>query len=203
MPTVLVTGAGRGIGRATALRLAASGWTVHAGVRRAEDGEALVAASPGGRLHPVLLDITDAAQIAAAVSTLPDRLDAVVNNAGVVVPGPVEAVALDALRRQLEINVVGQIAVTQAVLPRLRTARGRVVFVSSVSGRVSAPMMGLYSASKYALEALADALRMELRPWRVGVVLVEPGAIDTDTLRAREPGLKAVMSRSSRCTCGG
>jgi NAD(P)-dependent dehydrogenase (short-subunit alcohol dehydrogenase family) len=107
----------------------------------------------------------------------------VVNNAGVVIAAPVEGLALADLRHQLEVNVVGQVAVTQAVLPRLRASRGRVVFVSSVSGRVSAPFMGAYSASKYALEALADALRLELRPWGVAVSLIEPGAIDTDVWR--------------------
>src|SRR4051812_28820003 len=181
MPTVLVTGASRGIGRATALRLAASGWDVRAGVRSETDG-ALLAAEAGG-ITPVVLDVTDDDQVAALDAVLPERLDAVVNNAGVVIAAPVEGLALADLRHQLEVNVVGQVAVTQAVLPRLRASRGRVVFVSSVSGRVSAPFMGAYSASKYALEALADALRLELRPWGVAVSLIEPGAIDTDVWR--------------------
>ncbi|MEO8968965.1 MAG: SDR family NAD(P)-dependent oxidoreductase, partial [Solirubrobacteraceae bacterium] len=135
MPTVLITGASRGIGRATASWLAARGWDVIAGVRSAADGATLAAAAPG-RITPVTLDITDEAQLAALAGQLPERLDAVVNNAGVVVAGPVEAIPVAELRRQLEINVVGQAAVTQAVLPRLRAAQGRVVFVSSVSGRV-------------------------------------------------------------------
>lgn len=179
MPSVLVTGASRGIGRATAARLAGHGWDVFAGVRTAEAGDR-ISAQEHGRVTPVLLDITDAGQVAALDGVLPGQLDAVVNNAGVVVGGPVEAVPLDDLRRQLEINVVGQVAVTQAVLPRIRASHGRIVFVSSLSGRVSTPMTGAYSASKFALEALADALRLELRPWRIPVVLVEPAQTDTD-----------------------
>src|SRR5271166_1038313 len=163
MPSVLVTGASRGIGRATALRLAARGWSVVAGVRRSEDGEALSAAQPG-RIATVQLDVTDEQQIAALDGALPAHLDALVNNAGVVVGSPIEAVPLSELRRQLEVNVVGQAAVTQALLPRLRASRGRVVFVSSLSGRVATPLMGPYSASKFALEGMADALRMELAP---------------------------------------
>jgi NAD(P)-dependent dehydrogenase (short-subunit alcohol dehydrogenase family) len=181
MPTVLVTGASRGIGRATALRLANAGWDVFAGVRSEAVGRLLASEAVG--ITPVVLDVTDADHIAALDETLPERLDAVVNNAGVVVAAPVEGLALEDLRRQFEVNVVGQVAVTQAVLPRLRASRGRVIFVSSISGRVSAPFMGAYSASKYALEALADALRLEMRPWGVHVVLIEPGAIDTDIWR--------------------
>ena len=183
MPSVLLTGASRGIGQATALKLAASGWEVFAGVRRAEDGAALLAASPAGRITALVLDVTDATQIDALEQTLPERIDALVNNAGIVVSGPVEGVTIDDLRHQLEVNVVGQVAVTQALLPRLRASRGRVVFVSSISGRVSSPMLGAYSASKFALEGLADALRMELRRWGIRVALIEPGAIDTDMWR--------------------
>ena len=178
MRTVLVTGASRGIGRATTLRLAAEGWHVLAGVRDAAAGAAL-AEEARGTVTPVTLDITAAGDVAALADAIPGRLDALVNNAGIVVGGPVEAVPLDELRRQLEVNVVAQVAVTQALLPRLREARGRVVFLSSVSGRVSTPFTGPYNASKFALEGLADALRVELRPWGIAVSLVEPGAIDT------------------------
>jgi NAD(P)-dependent dehydrogenase (short-subunit alcohol dehydrogenase family) len=183
MPTVLITGAARGIGRATSLHLAAQGWSVYAGVRGQADGEALREEARSGELVPVLLDITDPAQLAALDGVLPERLDAVVNNAGIVVDGPVEAVAPEDLRRQLEVNVVGQAAVTQAVLPRIRASRGRIVFVSSLSGRVSTPFMGVYSASKFALEGLADALRIEMRPWGIKVILVEPSSTDTDLWR--------------------
>ena len=186
MPTVLVTGAARGIGRATVQRLADAGWDVVAGVRRAEDGEAL----RSDRVTPVVLDITDAEQVAALEGSLPARLDAVVNNAGVVVSGPMEGVPLDDLRRQLEINVVGQVAVAQAVLPRLRASRGRIVFVSSLSGRVATPMTGPYNASKFALEGLADAMRMELHPWGIKVVVVEPAQTDTAMWREAEGSLE-------------
>jgi NAD(P)-dependent dehydrogenase (short-subunit alcohol dehydrogenase family) len=177
VPSVLITGAGRGIGRAAVERMAAAGWDVYAGVRRAED------APTGARVSAVELDVTDSDQIAALDDVLPERLDAVVNNAGIVVSGPVEALAIDDLRRQLDVNVTAQVAVTQAVLPRLRASRGRVVFISSVSGRLSSPLTGAYNASKFALEGLADALRIELRPWGIAVVLVEPGSIDTDLWR--------------------
>ena len=177
MPSVLITGAGRGIGRAAALRMAGAGWDVYAGVRRADD-------APGGeRITPVVLDVTDSQQVAALGQALPARLDGVVNNAGVVVSGPVEALDLEDLRRQFEVNVTGQVAVTQAVLPRLRESRGRVLFVSSVSGRVASPLTGAYNASKFAIEGIADVLRMELKPWGVAVVLIEPGSIDTDLWR--------------------
>jgi NAD(P)-dependent dehydrogenase (short-subunit alcohol dehydrogenase family) len=179
MPYVLITGTGRGIGRASALRMASAGWEVFAGVRSADDGESLRAAG----ITPVRLDIADPAQVAALDGVLPATLDAVVNNAGIVVDGPIEAVPLDELRRQLEVNVVAQVAVTQAVLPRIRAARGRIVFVSSVSGRVSTPGTGAYNASKFALEAIADALRMELAPWGVKVSLIEPTSTDTDLWR--------------------
>lgn len=183
MPSVLITGAARGIGRAAALRMATLGWEVYAGVRTPADGEDLATAAPQGRVTPLLLDVTDAAQLAALDGLLGARLDAVVNNAGIAVSAPVEGVRLDELRRQFEVNVVGPVAVTQAVLPRLRASGGRVVFVSSVSGRVSSPLMGPYAASKYALEALGDSLRVELRPWGVKVALIEPGSIDTDLWR--------------------
>ncbi len=171
MGSVVITGASRGIGRALSESLAASGWEVYAGVRRVAD-------APAGATA-VVLDVTDAAQVAALDSVLPARLDAVVNNAGIVVDGPLEAVALDELRRQLEVNVVGQLAVTQAVLPRLRESRGRIVFISSVSGRISTPWTGPYNASKFALEGMADSLRIELRPWKIKVILVEPASTDT------------------------
>src|SRR3954470_2564491 len=192
MPSVLVTGAARGIGRATALRLAGAGWDVLAGVRNPADGDALRAASD--RITPVTLDVTDADHLAALDGALPDRLDAVVNNAGIVVSGPVEAVPLDEVRRQLEVNVVGQVGVTQAALPRLRASRGRVVFVSSLSGRVSTPMTGAYNASKFALEGLADALRMEVRPWGIKVVLIEPAQTDTDMWRQADGALDEAVA---------
>jgi NAD(P)-dependent dehydrogenase (short-subunit alcohol dehydrogenase family) len=180
---VLITGAGRGIGRGVALRMASRGWEVHAGVRRRQDGESLATEAAGGTIVPVTLDITDQDAIAGLDSALPAQLDALVNNAGFVVDGPIEGLSLEALRHQFDVNVIGQVAVTQAVLPRLRQSRGRVVFMSSVSGRLATPWTGAYNASKFAIEALADSLRVELRPWGIKVVLVEPTSTDTDMWR--------------------
>ncbi len=178
---VLITGSSTGIGRASALALAAAGFRVFAGIRRAEDGEALAQADP--RIEPLILDVADSASIAAAAQrareTTAGRLDGLVNNAGIVVPGPVEGVELDGLRRQLEVNVVAQVAVTQALLPLIRDARGRVVFISSIGGRIALPYLSPYNASKHALEAIGDALRQELRQFGVEVSIVEPGAVAT------------------------
>ncbi|MEA2126936.1 MAG: hypothetical protein QOI80_3718 [Solirubrobacteraceae bacterium] len=188
MPAVLITGAGRGIGRAIAERLSAAGWDVYAGVRSGE--------APAGTTA-VRLDVTSAEDIAALDDALPERLDAVVNNAGIAIGGPVEGVPLEEVRRQFEVNVTAPIAVTQAVMPRLRASRGRVVFVSSVSGRVSTPLTGVYNASKFAIEGLADAMRMEVRPWGVRVVLVEPAQTDTDMWRGMEAELDATVASLS------
>jgi NAD(P)-dependent dehydrogenase (short-subunit alcohol dehydrogenase family) len=166
MPTVLVTGASTGIGRATALALAPT-HTVLAGVRRLED------APPG--TTAVQLDITDPEQLAGLRDI--KQLDALVNNAGIAVTGPLEHMPLDELRRQLEVNAIGQIAVIQAVMAQLRAARGRIVNVSSIGGRMALPLYGPYAASKFALEALSDSLRREQR--EVKVIVVEPGAIAT------------------------
>jgi NAD(P)-dependent dehydrogenase (short-subunit alcohol dehydrogenase family) len=176
------------------LRLAEQGWDVYAGVRQTQDGEELARGSTG-RITPVLLDITDERQVQALTEVLPERLDALVNNAGIVVGGPLEAVPLPELRRQLEVNVVGQLAVTQALLPRLRTSAGRIVFVSSLSGRVSTPLTGPYNASKFALEAMADALRMELAPWGIRVALIEPAQTDTDLWRLADGDLDQTVAQ--------
>lgn len=192
MPTVLVTGASRGIGKAIVDRLAAGGWDVIAGVRSEADGAAL-----GPNVSPVLLDVTDETQVALLDSELPERLDAVINNAGVVVDGPIEALTSADLRRQLDVNVIGQMAVTRAVLPRLRRSKGRVVFMSSLNGRVSLPLLGAYCASKFALEAAADALRMEMRPWGIGVSIVEPAQTDTDIWRHADDMVAHTESRLS------
>jgi NAD(P)-dependent dehydrogenase (short-subunit alcohol dehydrogenase family) len=123
MPRVLVTGASRGIGRTIVTRLAGSGWDVVAGVRNARDAAEVVALNPT-RISSVILDVTEAKQIAGLDDSLESRLDAVVNNAGIVVPGPLEAVRPEDLRRQFDVNVIGHLAVAQAVLPRLRESRG-------------------------------------------------------------------------------
>ena len=177
MPSVLVTGAGRGIGRAITQHMSDRGWDVHATARSAADLRDLDRLP---HVHPIQLDITDRSTVAGLPEQLPPALDGVVNNAGIIVQGPVEGMSLDNLSRQLDVNVTAQIGVIQAVLPQIREARGRVVFMSSVSGLITLPGTGAYSASKYAVESLADALRMELRPWRIPVSLIEPGPTRTD-----------------------
>ena len=182
MRSVLVTGASTGIGRATVLRLDGAGWQVFAGVRKEEDAASL-RAEASGRLAPVTLDVTDAGQIAAAAELIEREadggLDGLVNNAGVAVPGPLETVPLEDLRHQLEVNLVAYVAVTQAMLPQIRRAEGRVVFLSSIGGRIAFPFGGPYHASKFATEAIGDVFRQELRPWGLKVSLIEPGSIDT------------------------
>jgi NAD(P)-dependent dehydrogenase (short-subunit alcohol dehydrogenase family) len=185
MPSVLVTGAARGIGNSIVNRLAAGGCDVIAGVRNEEDADTIRKGYPQ-RISAVILDVTNAAHIAALDESLPLDLDAIVNNAGVAVGGAMETVSPDEWRKQLEVNVIGQLAVTQTVLPRLRESRGRIVFISSVNGKLSMPLIGAYCASKFALEAAADALRMELRPWRIRVVVVEPAQTDTDMWRTAD-----------------
>ena len=177
MPSVLVTGAGRGIGLAITEHMSRRGWDVYATARSAE---ALQSLARLPNVHAVPLDITDRSAIAALPDLLPAELNGVVNNAGIIVNGPVEGLALDDLTRQFDVNVISQIAVTQAVLPKIRASQGRIVFISSVSGLFTTPGTGAYNASKYAIESLADALRMELRPWRIPVSLIEPGPIRTD-----------------------
>lgn len=177
MPSVLVTGAGRGIGLAITEHMSRRGWDVYA-TARSSDALQSIACLPN--VHAIALDITDRAAIATLPDLLPPELNGVVNNAGIVVNGPVEGLALDDLTRQFDVNVTSQIAVTQAVLPKIRASHGRVLFISSVSGLFTTPGTGAYNASKYAIESLADALRMELRPWKIPVSLIEPGPIRTD-----------------------
>jgi NAD(P)-dependent dehydrogenase (short-subunit alcohol dehydrogenase family) len=176
-PSVLVTGAGRGIGLAITERMSGRGWDVYATARSAD---ALHSLERIPNVHAIPLDITDRRAIAGLADLLPTALNGVVNNAGVIVNGPVEGLSLDDLSRQLDVNVTAQIGVTQAVLPKIREGHGRVVFMSSVSGLITTPGTGAYSASKYAIESLADALRIELRPWKIPVSLIEPGPTRTD-----------------------
>jgi NAD(P)-dependent dehydrogenase (short-subunit alcohol dehydrogenase family) len=185
MPLVLVTGAARGIGKSIVEHLASHGWDVIAGVRSQQDAEAVTKANPQ-RISAAILDVTSADDIEALGLSLPERLDAIVNNAGIVVGGAMETLSPDEWRKQLEINVIGQLGVTAAVMPRLRRSRGRVVFISSVNGRLSMPLIGAYAASKFALEAAADALRMELSTWKIPVVIVEPAQTDTDMWRTAD-----------------
>ncbi len=183
MRSVLLTGASTGIGRASALRLDSAGWRVFAGVRREADAEALGQAG-SDRLVPLMLDVTDPAQIAAARESVAAELDGrgldgLINNAGVAIPGPLETLPIEDFRRQIEVNLTGQVAVTQAMLGHLRQARGRVVFISSIGGRIAFPLTGAYHASKFGIEAVGDVFRQELRPWGISVSIVEPGSIDT------------------------
>jgi NAD(P)-dependent dehydrogenase (short-subunit alcohol dehydrogenase family) len=178
---VLVTGASTGIGESCALELDRRGYRVFAGVRREEDGERL-RSQGSDRLAPVQLDVTDSEDIAAAIKaigTAAGGVRALVNNAGIALGGPLEYLPIDEWRRQFEVNVIGQVGVTQAALPLLRLTRGTVVFIGSVGGRVSTPLLGPYNASKHALEAIAESLRHELRDAGIRVALVEPGAVKT------------------------
>lgn len=180
---VLITGASTGIGAACALHLDRLGFRVWAGVRRPSDGEALVGQA-SRQLTPIILDVTDSSSIATAFAAVAadaggDGLAGLVNNAGIVVAGPVELLPIAELRTQLEVNVIGLVAVTQAALPLLRRGRGRVVNIGSISGRMATPVVGAYAASKFALEALTDALRLEVQPWGIDVALIEPGAVAT------------------------
>jgi len=179
---VVVTGASSGIGAACARRLAGLGFHVFAGVRSDADAERIAREIPD--LTPLHLDVTDGEMIHAAAQTVAAALDGrglagLVNNAGVAVPAPVEHQPIGDFRRQIEVNLIGQVAVTQAFLPQLRAARGRIVNVSSIGGKVAVPLLGAYAASKFGLEGFSDTLRRELRPWGVQVAVIEPGTIAT------------------------
>ncbi len=184
LPFVLVTGASRGLGRDMALHLTRHGFRVLAGVRSPEDATRLVAEA-GPTLHPVILDVADSRSIAAAVATVAGLtgeagLAGLVNNAGIGGFFPLEQQPMEDFERVFQVNVIGVQAVTQALIPQLRRARGRIVNISSGNGKLSFPFGGAYSASKFALEALSDALRMEVAPWGIQVSVVEPGAMATD-----------------------
>jgi NAD(P)-dependent dehydrogenase (short-subunit alcohol dehydrogenase family) len=181
--TAVVTGASTGIGRACALHLDRLGFQVFAGVRKEADGKALKEEA-SDRLVPIVIDVTDAASIASAVDMVTPivagaGLCGLVNNAGILIPGPLEFTPIAEIRKQLEVNVIGHIAVTQAFLPLLREGHGRIVNIGSINGRVAAPFIGAYCAAKFAIEALTDALRMELRPWGISIAIVEPGSTAT------------------------
>ncbi|HZF87477.1 SDR family oxidoreductase [Streptomyces sp.] len=203
---VLVTGASSGLGRVCALELERSGFRVFAGVRDEADGETLAHEASYGRLTPVRIDVTEEKTIAAAAEQVTRAvaeggLWGLVNNAGICVSAPLECVAPEQLRRQLDINVVGQLAVTQAFLPQLRRARGRVVNVTSGLGSVAIPYLGAYASAQFAKEALTDVLRRELRPHGVDVSVVQPGAIMTpiwgkvtETARAAMDGVPETVA---------
>ncbi len=194
-PSVVITGASTGIGRATALYLEARGFRVFASVRREKDALSLAGTTP------VVLDVTEPDSIASAYQFVSgalagEALSGLVNNAGVAVSGPLEFIEMSELRRQFEVNLFGPVAVTQAFLPLLRRAkRGRIVNMSSISGRITAPLLGPYSMSKFALEAFSDALRRELEPFGISVSVVEPGVIKTPIW---EKGLDSSKERVAR-----
>jgi len=182
--TVLVTGASSGIGAACARHLAARGWDVYATVRTPGDAPE--------ETTELLLDVTDANAVASLSF---ERLDGLVNNAGIAIAVPLEDLPPDELRRQLEVNVVGQLAVTQAVLPALRAARGRIVIMGSIGGRSALPFLGGYAMTKFALEAMADSLRLELTADGVAVSLIEPGTIATPMWTKPQPFADRVGER--------
>jgi NAD(P)-dependent dehydrogenase (short-subunit alcohol dehydrogenase family) len=176
---ILVTGASTGIGRGCALRFAELGNRVFAGVRTVSDGESLRADRPG-LIEPVLLDVTSVESIVKALAGVGGQpLACLINNAGIATLGPVELLPLEAWRKQFEVNVIGLVAVTQACLPALRLGRGRIVNVGSIADRCALPGSGPYDSSKFAVGAITDVLRMELRPWGISVSLIEAGAIAT------------------------
>jgi NAD(P)-dependent dehydrogenase (short-subunit alcohol dehydrogenase family) len=177
--SVLVTGASTGIGQACALHLDRLGHYVYAGVRHEQAADELRKLG-SDRLTPVFLDVTDEAQIGEVAAKIgPDGLAGVVNNAGVALGGPLEYLPLDTWRQQMDVNVLGQVAVTKAMLPLIRSGHGRVVFVGSISGKVATMLLGPYCASKFAIEAISESLRHELHPWGIHVSVIEPGAIKT------------------------
>jgi NAD(P)-dependent dehydrogenase (short-subunit alcohol dehydrogenase family) len=199
---VVVTGASSGIGRACARALAEAGFQVFAGVRNQADGEALRerALAAGGSLTPLRLDVTDPDLVAAAAATVAETvgtagLAGLVNNAGVGMAWPLELVPPEELRRLFEVDVFGQLAVTQALLPQLRLATGRIVNMGTVGDRITIPFGGPLNACKYALSAFNDALRMELRPWGIQVVLIEPGSIQTTAYGKLEATADAAIER--------
>jgi NAD(P)-dependent dehydrogenase (short-subunit alcohol dehydrogenase family) len=198
--TVLITGASTGIGCASALHLDRADFRVFAGVRRSEDGDRL-REQGSRRLAPIHLDVTNPEDIRNAVRIIDEaaggELYGLVNNAGICLPSALELVPLADLRKHLEVNVVGPIALTQALLPSLRRARGRIVNVGSVNGQVALLGAGAYSASKFALEAISDVLRLELRPWGICVSQIEPGGIKTEIFdKARREVARTIAGAS-------
>lgn len=180
---VFITGSSTGIGEACALKLHELGYEVFAGVRQAEDGQSL-RQKTSERLHPVVVDITNAEQVKAAAETVRQGLGdtplaGLINNAGISVGGPLEFVPIDRFRNQLEVNLIGHISVYQSFIPLLRQSQGRIINVGSIAGFFASPILGPYSASKYAMEAVADVMRRELKPWNIKVILLEPGVIAT------------------------
>jgi NAD(P)-dependent dehydrogenase (short-subunit alcohol dehydrogenase family) len=197
---VLVTGASSGIGYATATLLARHGTIVFAGIRRQIDGEMLLREG-AGNIKPMLIDVADTTSLLRARAKIESmreyRLDALVNNAGIALAGPLELLPLADLRRQFEVNFFGAIAAIQTFLPLLREHSGRIVNVSSISGKLATPFVGAYAASKFALEAASDALRLELRPFGVSVSVVEPGSVRTPIWRRSTEASLKILDEAS------
>lgn len=197
---VVITGASSGIGRVCAIYLAQKGFQVFGGVRKQVDADVLATAHP--HIIPLILDVTNTEQIAQSVETVQAAVGAagivgLVNNAGVTASGPVEFLPVDDLRALWEVNVIGVVAITQAFLPLLRQARrGRVINMSSFGGTISSPYLSAYHASKFALEALSDALRMELAQWpTLDVVVIKPASIQTPIWQKAVDDYEALLKR--------
>lgn len=181
MKSVFITGTTTGIGLYTARHLHSLGWQVFAGVLPGEDTSELTEGI-SERLHLIEIDITKPEMIQLAQETIAkmtDKLDALVNNAGIPMAGPMEISPMADIRRTMEVNYFGHVAVTQAMLPMIRKAKGRIVNVTSILGLLVASFTGAYSASKFAMEAFTDALRLELQPWGIHVSAIEPTVINT------------------------
>lgn len=196
--SVFITGASSGIGRATALLLAGHGFRVFAGVRKPTDGASLASQS-AGRIVPIEIDVTIPDAVTAAAQKVDeqvgdDGLGGLVNNAGIGTPAPVEYMGTEALRRQFEVNVFGQVAVTQAFLPLIRRGKGRIVNVGSVGSHIAIPFGGALCGSKGAFTLLSDALRLELRPYGIHVCLIEPGAISTPAVEKTLGDAEAIIA---------
>ncbi len=180
---VLVTGSSTGIGRATAIELDRAGFRVFAGVRKEADAESL-RAEGSDRVNPITLDVAKPVSVSEARRTIEvevgeDGLAGLVNNAGIGSGGPIEHMPMSEFRKVIDVNLTGSVAVTQALLPLVRRAQGRIVFIASIGGRIAYPFMSPYHASKFGLEGVADSLRREIRPWGVKVIVIEPGLIAT------------------------
>ncbi len=204
-PTAVITGASTGIGRATALTLTAQGYRVFAGVRQHADGQALVRAAGhgGGQLIPLIIDVTDAASVGAAASEVAravgdDGITALINNAGVGMTGPIEAIPRDDLRRIFEVNVFGQVGVIQAFLPLLRAGSGRMVNIGSIGDRLSLPFGAPLNATKWAIASITESLRLELWPWGIHVALIEPASIRTNAVQKVQDDAERVMAGMTR-----
>ena len=197
---VLITGCSSGIGRASALRLARSGWIVYATARKLES----IAELANAGCHTLALDVTDEESMRAAVATVEQAEGAVgvlINNAGYSQSGAIETVPIEAVRRQFETNVFGLVRLTQLVLPQMRAQRwGKIVNLGSMGGRLTFPGGGHYHATKYALEAISDALRFELRGFGIDVILLEPGLITTEFGEAATASMAAIEGASSDST---